>query len=79
MIESSPAPLSARLEAGREPTEILIAINPQTAVEDLAYLPAGGVCFYPNDLKFRERRDLCRAVCPAGELCLLPQMGGAAH
>src|SRR5215212_1037104 len=43
--------------ARRETTEILVAFNPQTADEDLANLPAGGVCFHPNDLKFRTRRD----------------------
>jgi 2-oxoglutarate ferredoxin oxidoreductase subunit alpha len=43
--------------ARRETTEILVAFNPQTADEDLANLPSGGVCFYPNDLKFRERRE----------------------
>lgn len=43
--------------ARRETTEILVAFNPATADEDLANLPSGGVCFYPNDMKFRERRD----------------------
>src|SRR5215212_2573447 len=43
--------------ARREGTEILVAFNPKTADEDLANLPAGGVCFHPNDLKFRTRRD----------------------
>ena len=43
--------------ARRETTEILVAFNPATADEDLANLPSGGVCFYPNDLKFREPRD----------------------
>ncbi len=43
--------------ARRETTEILVAFNPQTADEDLAALPAGGVCFHPSDMKFRERRD----------------------
>jgi 2-oxoglutarate ferredoxin oxidoreductase subunit alpha len=43
--------------ARRETTEVLVAFNPQTADEDLANLPPGGICFYPNDLKFRTRRD----------------------
>ncbi len=43
--------------ARREGTEILIAFNPKTADEDLAALPAGGVVFYPNDMKFVNRRD----------------------
>src|ERR671928_552853 len=38
--------------ARREGTEILVAFNPQTADEDLAALPEGGVCVYPDDLKF---------------------------
>jgi 2-oxoglutarate/2-oxoacid ferredoxin oxidoreductase subunit alpha len=43
--------------ARREGTEILVAFNPKTADEDLAALPAGGVCLHPDDLKFASRRD----------------------
>ena len=43
--------------ARREGTEILVAFNPKTADEDLAALPPGGVCLYPDDLKFASRRD----------------------
>ena len=43
--------------ARRDTTEILVAFNPQTADEDLAALPAGGVCIHPNDMKFRARRE----------------------
>jgi 2-oxoglutarate/2-oxoacid ferredoxin oxidoreductase subunit alpha len=43
--------------ARRETNEVLVAFNPQTADADLASLPAGGVCVYPDDLKFAARRD----------------------
>jgi 2-oxoglutarate/2-oxoacid ferredoxin oxidoreductase subunit alpha len=43
--------------ARREGTEILVAFNPKTADEDLDALPPGGVCLYPDDLKFASRRD----------------------
>jgi 2-oxoglutarate ferredoxin oxidoreductase subunit alpha len=44
--------------ARREGTEILIAFNPKSAEEDLANLPAGGVCIYNADtIKFRAVRD----------------------
>jgi 2-oxoglutarate ferredoxin oxidoreductase subunit alpha len=43
--------------ARRETTEILVAFNPKTADEDLASLPAGGLCLYPNDMKFANQRD----------------------
>jgi 2-oxoglutarate ferredoxin oxidoreductase subunit alpha len=43
--------------ARREGTEILVAFNPRTADEDLAALPAGGACFYPDDMKFTKPRD----------------------
>jgi 2-oxoglutarate ferredoxin oxidoreductase subunit alpha len=43
--------------ARREGTEILVAFNPKTADDDLAALPAGGVCIHPDDMKFASRRD----------------------
>ncbi len=43
--------------ARRDKTEILVAFNPKTADDDLAALPAGGVCLYPEDQKFAARRD----------------------
>jgi 2-oxoglutarate ferredoxin oxidoreductase subunit alpha len=43
--------------ARREGTEILVAFNPKTADDDLAALPSGGICIYPNDLKFANQRD----------------------
>jgi 2-oxoglutarate/2-oxoacid ferredoxin oxidoreductase subunit alpha len=43
--------------ARREGTEILVAFNPKTADEDLYALPPSGVCIYPDDMKFTNRRD----------------------
>src|ERR671932_529133 len=43
--------------ARREGTEILVAFNPKTADEDLHALPPGGVCVYPDDIKFAKRRQ----------------------
>ncbi|HEU5011570.1 MAG TPA: 2-oxoacid:acceptor oxidoreductase subunit alpha [Roseiflexaceae bacterium] len=43
--------------ARREGTEIVVAFNPKTASEDVAALPSGGVCFYPDDMKFASMRD----------------------
>jgi 2-oxoglutarate/2-oxoacid ferredoxin oxidoreductase subunit alpha len=43
--------------ARREGTEVLVAFNPKTADEDLAALPAGGVCIYSDEIKFAKRRD----------------------
>ena len=43
--------------ARRESAEILVAFNEQTAAEDLAALPSGGVCIYPEDSKLQRTRD----------------------
>lgn len=44
--------------ARREGTEILIAFNDATVVQDLAGLPKNGVCFYSDELKlFQRNRD----------------------
>ena len=43
--------------ARREGSEILVAFNPKTAEADLEALPQGGVCIYPDDLKFAKRRN----------------------
>ncbi len=43
--------------ARREGPEILVAFNPKTADEDLHALPVGGVCVYPDDMKFASLRD----------------------
>src|SRR5215207_1827253 len=45
--------------ARRDGTEILVAFNEKTAADDLAALPAGGVCIFSDDLKFeRSRTDV---------------------
>lgn len=43
--------------ARREGTEVLVAFNGQTAAADLAALPAGGVCIFPEESKFERNRD----------------------
>src|SRR5689334_15788335 len=43
--------------ARRETAEILVAFNPATAEEDLAQVPTGGVCIYPDDMKFQGVRE----------------------
>ena len=43
--------------ARRETVEILVSMNPATYSEDLAALPAGGVCFYPDDYVSPRQRD----------------------
>jgi len=50
--------VSARGHSAR-PAEapILIAFNPRTAEADLAALPPGGICLYPDDGPWRPRRD----------------------
>ncbi len=40
-----------------EEDDIVIAMNPQTINEELDHLVAGGVLFYPDDLKFEINRD----------------------
>lgn len=55
--------------ARRDGTEILIAFNPKTSDDDLAALPAGGVCLHPNDLKFaKQREDVIYYPLPVKEL-----------
>jgi len=53
MIRASKHGYTAR----RDEAEILVAFNPATAEEDLANVPAGGVCIYPADMKFQTMRD----------------------
>jgi 2-oxoglutarate/2-oxoacid ferredoxin oxidoreductase subunit alpha len=43
--------------ARRQDAEVLVAFNPATAEEDLANVPAGGVCLYPDDIRFASLRD----------------------
>lgn len=55
--------------ARREEAEILVAFNPATAEEDLANLPPGGVCIYPDDFKFANpRSDVALYAVPAKEI-----------
>ena len=48
--------------ARREGTEILVAFNPKTADDDLAALPASGVCIHPDDMKFRSSMTLFHSL-----------------
>jgi 2-oxoglutarate/2-oxoacid ferredoxin oxidoreductase subunit alpha len=43
--------------ARRDKSEILVAFNAKTIQQDLAELPAGGVIFYPDHLKFEQNRS----------------------
>ncbi|MBS1968113.1 MAG: 2-oxoacid:acceptor oxidoreductase subunit alpha [Chloroflexi bacterium SZAS-1] len=55
--------------ARREGTEILVAFNPKTADDDLAALPAGGVCVHPDDIQFTTpRSDVTSYAIPLKEL-----------
>lgn len=49
--------------------EVLVAFNPATAEEDLATVPAGGVCLYPDDMKLANpRTDVTMYALPVKEL-----------
>jgi 2-oxoglutarate ferredoxin oxidoreductase subunit alpha len=55
--------------ARRDDAEILVAFNPATAEEDLANLPPGGVCIYPDEISFqRPRDDVSMYALPAKEI-----------
>jgi 2-oxoglutarate ferredoxin oxidoreductase subunit alpha len=61
-IQGLPTWFSIRLSkegftARREKAEILVAMNLATAAEDIASLPAGGVCILPSDWHLKEDRD----------------------
>lgn len=43
--------------ARREDSEILVAMNPDTITQDVADLPKGGVCFYPEEWTVEQTRD----------------------
>ncbi len=54
--------------ARREGTEILVAFNEKSIEQDLANLPAGGVCIHPLDSKFaRTRNDITYYGVPVKE------------
>ncbi|MFA5552229.1 MAG: 2-oxoacid:acceptor oxidoreductase subunit alpha [Trueperaceae bacterium] len=53
----------------RRPSEILVAFNRDTMAEDVATLPAGGVCIYNSDLRLStDRTDLVYYPVPVKEL-----------
>ena len=43
--------------ARRHQTEIVVAYNPDTAAEDIARLPSGGVCLLPSEWKWTKSRE----------------------
>lgn len=55
-------------------TPILVAFNPRTANEDLAQLPAGGICLYPADGPWQpQRADIIPLALPVRQI--LDQVG----
>ncbi|MDJ0751975.1 MAG: 2-oxoacid:acceptor oxidoreductase subunit alpha [Ardenticatenaceae bacterium] len=60
--------------ARRENSEVLVAFNSDTAVQDLQDLPSGGICIYRDDLKgLPERTDV--TMYPVPLVRLLRQTG----
>ena len=54
--------------ARRDPAEIVIAMNPETADEDMQHCPEGGVVLYPDDWDVREREDITCYPMPVKDL-----------
>ena len=65
--------------ARKRNSEVLVALNPETAREDIVALPAGGVAIYEENLNLKQYRDdvvcypvpfdkLTAAVCPEAKL-----------
>jgi 2-oxoglutarate/2-oxoacid ferredoxin oxidoreductase subunit alpha len=65
--------------ARKRESEVLVALNPETAREDILALPAGGVAIYESALNLKQYRDdvvcypvpfdkLTAAVCPEAKL-----------
>jgi 2-oxoglutarate/2-oxoacid ferredoxin oxidoreductase subunit alpha len=55
--------------ARRDFAEVLVAFNAKTIQQDLAELPAGGVIFYPDHLKFEQNRsDVSYYALPANAI-----------
>ena len=55
--------------ARRETSEVLVAFNQKTVVEDVETLPSGGVCFYREDLRgVPEREDIAMYPIPVVKL-----------
>ena len=65
--------------ARKRDSEILVALNPETARQDVLDLPAGGVAIYEESLKLKQYRDdvvfypvpfdkITAAICPEAKL-----------
>jgi Pyruvate:ferredoxin oxidoreductase and related 2-oxoacid:ferredoxin oxidoreductases, gamma subunit len=55
--------------ARKEEVDILVAMNPQTAIEDVKSIPAGSVCISPVELKLDAvRSDVLHYQVPFAEL-----------
>jgi 2-oxoglutarate ferredoxin oxidoreductase subunit alpha len=65
--------------ARKRSSEVLVALNPETAREDVLALPSGGVAIYEENLNLKQHRDdivcypvpfdkLTAAVCPEAKL-----------
>ncbi len=55
--------------ARREKSEVLVAMNQTTIADDIAALPAGGICLYPQEWAIRqERSDILYFPMPVKEL-----------
>ncbi len=65
--------------ARKRDSEVLVALNPETAREDVLALPAGGVAIYETNLNLKQYRDdvvcypvpfdkLTAAICPEAKL-----------
>ena len=60
----------------RQPSSpVVVLMNPDTAVKDLAGLESGGVCFYPDDLKLDlSRQDVTYYPMPVKMLTSVPEV-----
>ena len=60
----------------RQPSSpVVVLMNPETAVKDLAGLESGGVCFYPDDLKLDlSRQDVTYYPMPVKMLTSVPEV-----
>ena len=65
--------------ARKRESEVLVALNPETAREDMLALPAGGVAIYEENLNLKQYRDdvvcypvpfdkITAAICPEAKL-----------
>ncbi|GBL17288.1 pyruvate ferredoxin oxidoreductase [Anaerolineae bacterium] len=60
----------------RQPSApVVVLMNPETAIKDLAGLESGGVCFYPDDLKIDlSRQDVTYYPMPVKQLTSVPEV-----